>query len=172
MGRNAQIALDEVERMGFRAPRPGLADNIFRSMVPAGQVPPNRPRGLAIVDRAMSGAVPVETDIGGGDVELLPTVAAVPIAPLAEDLGELPHRTTDLGGDLQLEAQEAGVERRVIDHHQGVTDGLDDPRPKLFVRWRMVNVRRCDAVDPLSTWPAPVPHGPHQRVEQDLPVFV
>lgn len=137
-----------------------------------GQVPPDRPRGLTIVDRPMTGAVPVETDIGGGDEQLLPAVAAVPVVPLAEDFGELPHRTADLGGGLQLEAQEAGVERRVVDHHPGVTDGFDDPRPKRFVRWRILDVRRCDAVDPLSTWPAPVPHGPNERVEQDLAVLV
>jgi site-specific recombinase XerD len=134
--------------LGSRAPRPGLAGNIFRSMA-AGQIPPNCPRRLAIVDRAMTGPVPVEADIGRSDVELLPAVAAVPVAPLAEDLGELSHRTADLGRGLQLDAQEAGVERRVVDDHQGVADGLDDPRPKRFVRWRILDVRRCDAVDLL-----------------------
>lgn len=120
----------------------------------------------------MAGAVPVEADMGSGNMQLPPAVAAAPVAPLAEDLGELPHRTTDLGGGLQLEAQEAGVERRVVDNHQGVTDRLDDPRPKRFVRWRILDVRRCDAVDPLGTWPAPVPHGPNERIEQDLAILV
>lgn len=136
------------------------------------EIPPNRPRGLAIVDRAMTGSVPVETNMGRGDVQLLPAVAAMAVAPLAEDLGELLHRTVDLGGGLQLKAQEASVERRVVDHHQGVADGLDDPRPKLFERWRVLDVRRCDAMDPLGIRPAPVPDGPDQRIEQDFAVLI
>jgi len=120
----------------------------------------------------MVGAVPVEADIVRGGVQLLPVVATMPVAPLTDDLGELPHRTADLGGGIQLEAQEASVERRVVDHHQGIADGLDDPRPKLVERGRILNVRRRDAVDPLSTWPALVPHGPDQRVEQGLAVVV
>mgnify|MGYP001586462389 CR=1 FL=1 len=52
----------------------------------------------------MVGAVPVEADIVRGDVQLLPVVAAMPVALLTEDLGELPHRTADLSGGRQLEA--------------------------------------------------------------------
>ena len=64
--RSEQVSLEEVERIGIRSPRPGLADNIFHCITP-GEVPPNRPCGLAIVSRPVAGSVPVETDIGRGN---------------------------------------------------------------------------------------------------------
>jgi hypothetical protein len=59
-----------------------------------------------------------------------------------------------------------------IDHHQSIADGLDDPRLKLIERGRVMNICRCNAMDPLSIWPALVPHGPDQRIEQDLAALI
>jgi len=88
------------------------------------------------------------------------------MAPLAVDRGELRHGAPDLGRSVQLVAQEALIERRVVDHNQGVMDSGDDARAQFFELRRICDILRGDAVDRLGTGPAAMPLGAHQTVEQ------